>query len=133
MLLPLFSHFARIANELPIGRACLLSELNYETISVCGYICYLRQLDMLLVGWDGSAVVEGKSGLFGYVAGVGDGFVACEDEQPLVGEEEALVFLFEEGLDELFAIDVLRVGFFLDFVFELLADESPSFTVVFLH
>ena len=48
---------------------------------------------MLLVGWDGSAVVEGKSGLFGYVAGVGDGFVACEDEQPLVGEEEALVFL----------------------------------------
>jgi len=77
---------------------------------------------MLLVDWNGSAIIERKSSLFGYVSSIGNSFVADENEKPLVGEEEALVFLFEEGVDELFSVDVLHVRFFLDFLFELLTN-----------
>jgi hypothetical protein len=45
------------------------------------------------MGWDARAIVERKRGLLGDATGISDGFVAYQDEQPLIGEEEALIFL----------------------------------------
>ena len=48
--------------------------------------------------------------------GVGDSFVAEEDEEAFVGEEEMFVFLFQEGVDVLFAVDFFEVRLLLYFL-----------------
>ena len=129
-LLPLLGHFLRITHKFP---TLLLLYLHKQTLAVSRDIDNLSEWFLSLELGDGIEFIEGKVDVFGDVAGVGEGFVADEDEEALVGEEEALVFLFEQGIQILLAFDRLQVRLLLYLLLQLFAYQSPPLAFLLLH